>query len=480
MSMKINTLYYGDCLEVMKPWPDNSVDLIYLDPPFNSKVKYNVLFGAGTHKRKDDLAQMTAFSDIWEWDADAQARVRAIDNAIGHPAHAAISAFQILYPDGSGMLSYLSYMAERLAELRRLLKASGCVYLHCDPTASHYLKILMDVIFGTKNFRNEVVWSYRRWPAKQKNFQSMHDTILRYANGAVDLVWNQLYEPLAESTLQADGGKKIINVFDETGKRKRGVKTGEMSPGAPLRDVWNIGIISPTAKERLDYPTQKPLALLERIITASSNAGGIVLDPFCGCGTTIDAAHRLRRNWIGIDISSYAIEVVRRERMKDLDIPLMGMPRDLEVARHLAKRKPFEFEKWAITRIPGFAPNTVQRGDSGIDGRGLIHGLEKDKRLCIAQVKGGAPHIDALRAFSGVIQTGAAAFGVFITLAKWDTPAVKKCVAAAGARQVGAVRYNRLVMYSIEEYFRGEQPALSPLAHPRTGLPFQAELQASS
>ncbi|MGR3912964.1 MAG: site-specific DNA-methyltransferase, partial [Gammaproteobacteria bacterium] len=308
MNMKPNTLYYGDCLEVMRPWPDASVDLIYLDPPFNSKVQYNVLFGGGRHERKDDLAQMTAFSDIWEWDADAQARVRAIDNAIDHPAHAAISAFQTLYPHGSGMLSYLSYMAERLAELRRLLKASGCVYLHCDPTASHYLKILMDVIFGAKNFRNEVVWSYRRWPAKQKNFQKMHDTILRYANGAVNLVWNQPYEPLAESTLQADGGKKILNVFDETGKRKRGVKTGEMSPGAAMRDVWNIGIISPTAKERLDYPTQKPIALLERIIAASSNAGGIVLDPFCGCGTTIDAAHRLRRNWIGIDISSYAIE----------------------------------------------------------------------------------------------------------------------------------------------------------------------------
>ncbi|MGR3912965.1 MAG: DNA methyltransferase [Gammaproteobacteria bacterium] len=472
MNMKPNTLYYGDCLEVMRPWPDASVDLIYLDPPFNSKVQYNVLFGAGKHAGdRSDLAQMTAFSDIWEWDVDAEERVKAIENAIAHPAHAAICALRILYPHGSGMLSYLSYMAQRLPVLHRLLKPSGSIYLHCDPSASHYLKILMDGIFGANNFRNEIVWGYAKPRPAKKMFVRNHDIILFYAKSP-ETQFNPQRMPnlrgefvMRDPITRPDG-----SVWKPT---EKGVLAGSWWHDIPSFSTRM------TAHERLGYPTQKPIALLERIIAASSNAGGIVLDPFCGCGTTIDAAHRLRRNWIGIDISSYAIEVIRRERMKDLDIPLQGMPRDLEAARHLAQTKPFEFEKWAITRIPGFAPNTAQRGDSGIDGRALIYGLPKADALCIAQVKGGKPGIDALRAFAGVIDANSAALGVFITLTKWDTPEVKKCIAQAGTLQAGATKYNRLLMYSIDRHLRGETAPLPPLAHPRTGLPFQAELRAA-
>ena len=479
-AMQENTLYYGDCLEVMGGWNDHSVDLIYLDPPFNSKANYNVLFGSQRNGGdKNDLAQLTAFTDTWEWDEKAERRVDLIKGAIAHPAHRAICAFNEIYPDGSGMLSYLSYMAERLAEMPRLLKATGTVYLHCDPTASHYLKLLMDEIFGKKNYRNEIIWSYRRWPAKQENFQSMHDVLFRYSKDA-QVIWNQLYEPLAESTLKADGGKKILNVFDATGKRKRGEKTGEESPGAPMRDVWDIGIISPTAKERLGYPTQKPLALLKRIVMASSNEGDVVLDPFCGCGTTVEASHLLKRKWVGIDISTYALEVIRRERMKDLRINLEGVPKDLKGAIHFAQEKPFDFEKWAVTRIRGFAPNTVQRGDGGIDGRALIYGAKKDENLCIAQVKGGKPNIDSLRAFCGVIASDKVMVGVFITLKKWDTPAVKKCIAQAGTFQRGETEFNRLIMYTIDEYLRGTEPKLPPLAHPRTGRAFHEELTPES
>ncbi|MGR3984328.1 MAG: DNA methyltransferase, partial [Gammaproteobacteria bacterium] len=465
MNMKINTLYYGDCLEVMKPWPDKSVDLIYLDPPFNSKVHYNVLFGAGKHREvKNDLAQMTAFSDVWEWDIDAEQRVANIERAIAHPAHAAIAAFRILYPQGSGMLSYLSYMAERIAEMKRLLKPGGGIFLHCDPTAAHYLKILMDTVFGLRNFRNEIIWCYTGpGSPNMRQFNRKHDVIFWYSTGKK---WTFNADAVR---LRHAGGKPHAGGFgmdkeltEEYGKKGKVPETW-----------WQIAIAPRSKSEYLGYPTQKPRKLLERIIAAASNPGDLVFDPFCGCGTTIDAAHRLRRNWIGIDISSYAIEVIRRERMKNLDIPLQGMPRDLEAARHLAKRKPFEFEKWAITRIPGFAPNTAQRGDSGIDGRALIYGLPKADALCIAQVKGGKPGIDALRAFAGVIDANSAALGVFITLNDWDTQEVKKCIAQAGTLQAGATQYNRLVMYSIDRHLRGETAQLPPLAHPRTGLPFQ-------
>ncbi|MDA8007149.1 MAG: site-specific DNA-methyltransferase [Gammaproteobacteria bacterium] len=474
MNMKTNSLYYGDCLEVMKPWPDKSVDLIYLDPPFNSKVKYNVLFGAGKHEEKYDLAQMTAFSDVWEWDIDAEQRVANIERAIAHPAHPAISAFRMLYPQGSGLLSYLSYMAERIAEMRRLLKPSGSLFLHCDPTAGHYLKLLMDSVFGGASFRNEIIWCYTGpGSPNMRQFNRKHDSIFWYSAGKT---WtfnaDDVRVPYTDEkqTLRKRMGEK----FDDAEEIKKYRERGKIP-----ETWWQMRIAPRSKKEYLGYPTQKPLALLQRIIAAASNPGDIVLDPFCGCGTTIDASHRLRRDWIGIDISSYAIEVIRRERMKDLEIPLEGMPRDLEAARHLAQGKPFEFEKWAITRIPGFAPNTVQRGDSGIDGRALIYGLPKADALCIAQVKGGKPGIDALRAFAGVIDANSAAVGVFITLNEWDTPEVKKCIAGAGTLKVGAASYNRLVMYSIERHLRGDSAPLPPLAHPRTGLPFQAELRAS-
>ena len=472
MEMKKNTLYYGDCLEVMGEWADNSVDLIYLDPPFNSKANYNILFGTQRNGNdQDDLAQLTAFTDTWEWDEKAESRVCSIKSAVDNPAHHAISAFSEIYPDGSGMLSYLSYMAERIAEMHRLLKRTGSMYLHCDPTASHYLKIIMDEVFGNGNFRNEIIWHYTGGGRSKRYFSRKHDIIFFYGkSNSRTFNIDAIRVPYKESSGYAKGG-----ITSKSGKHYT-----PNPKGTPIDDVWDLPIINPMSAERLGYPTQKPLPLLKRIVMASSNEGDLVLDPFCGCGTTIEAAHSLKRDWIGIDISAYAIEVVRRERMKDMRINLAGMPKDLKGATHFAHEKPFDFEQWAVTRIPGFAPNKVQRGDGGIDGRALIYGAKKPDNLCIAQVKGGKPNIDSLRAFSGVIASGKAAVGIFITLEKWDTPSVRKCVTQAGTFKRGETEFSRLVMYALDDHFRGIDPKLPPLAHPHTGEAFQEEMMPAS
>ena len=307
MTKSVNKLFVGDNLDIMRGLNSGSVDLIYLDPPFNSKRIYSAPIGIGKADAKGKRKKVEArFNDIWTWNEDVDVRLLAYADD-----HAELFTYiqSVGKIHGAAMKAYLTFMAQRIIEMHRVLKDSGSLYLHCDPTASHYLKLILDYVFGKNNFRNEIVWNYRRWPAKQQNFQRMHDVIFRYS---VDeqVTWNQLYEPLAETTLKADGGKKILNVFDEEGVRKRGTKTGEESPGAPMRDVWDIGILSPTAKERTGYPTQKPLALLDRIIRASSNAGDMVMDPFCGCATTCVAAQNLGRNWIGIDVSEVAVNLV--------------------------------------------------------------------------------------------------------------------------------------------------------------------------
>ncbi len=472
--MKTNTLYAGDCLDRMSEWADACVDLIYLDPPFNSKVNYNILFGKGKDKsRKDDLAQMVAFEDTWQWDADAEERVHNISKAIDHPAHYAIKGFDVLFRGGSGMFAYLSYMAERLSEMRRILKPTGSIYLHCDPTASHYLKVIMDEVFGAHNFRNEIIWSYRTGGSSKKHFSRKHDIILFYGDRKKH-TFNLLKEKAYTKSETRKAG--IVNYGGGTAEffeDKYGVYNL-----VNMRDVWEISYVGSTHTERLGYPTQKPIKLLERIVTASSNENDVVLDPFCGCGTTIEAAHNLKRNWVGIDISYYAIEVIRRERMKDIaTINLQGVPTDINAAAYFSDKDPFEFEKWAVSRIHGFAPNTVQRGDGGIDGRALIWNGEKGRDLCIAQVKRGKPSVDALRAFYGKIATGEAAIGLFITLYKQNqTPTIKKLIAQSGYVEIGGKKFNRLVMWSIEELFHDIEPKLPHFAHPRTGAPLQEDL----
>lgn len=295
--------------------------------------------------------------------------------------------------------------------------------------------------------------------------------ILRYSKSGV-YTFHREYIPYGEH-YQKGGVRRFTS---HGGKRAREYR----AEGTPVRSWWpDIKPLLNLHNENTGYPTQKPLTLLKRIIKASSNENDVVLDPFCGCGTTIEAAHLLKRHWVGVDISYYAIQVIRRERMKDLAIVVEGEPTSLQAAVYFSDKDPFEYEKWAVTRIHGFAPNTVQRGDGGIDGRALIWNGEAGKDLCIAQVKRGRPSVDALRAFYGKVATGEAAIGLFITLYKQKpTPTSNALIASAGYLEVGGKKFNRLVMWSIEEFFEGNEPKIPHLAHPRTGAPLQEEVFA--
>ena len=283
-----STIWAGDNLAIMRGMNSGCVDLIYLDPPFNSNRNYEAPIGS--------KAAGAAFKDAWTLDdVDVHEHGELADRKPG--AYCVIEAARQAH--GKGMQSYLIFMAVRLLEMQRILKTTGSIYLHCDPTASHYLKLLMDGIFGQVSFKNEIIWSYRRWPSKSRNFQTMHDVILFYT-GAGEHTFNVSYEPPSQSYLKRFKGKTQV-LDPETRTRK--IVVDKPTKGLPMRDVWEISILAGSSKERLGYPTQKPLALLDRIIKAGSNPGDVVLDPFCGCATALVAADRLQRKWAGIDLS---------------------------------------------------------------------------------------------------------------------------------------------------------------------------------
>ena len=292
------TVWTADCLYVLRGMNSESVDLIYLDPPFNSNADYAAPIGS--------KAAGAAFRDTWSLsDVDAE-WVNLMESR--HPALYRTLLAAMTDSDKS----YLAYMAARILEMRRVLKPTGSIYLHCDPTMSHYLKLVMDAVFGRKGFQNEIVWSYKRWPSKQRRFQRMHDCLFWYTAGD-NWHWNQSYEAPSRSYLKRFGGKTQV-LDPETGTRK--LTVDEPTKGLPLRDVWNLSILAGSSKERTGYPTQKPLKLLERIISASSNPGDMVLDPFCGCATTCVAAESLDREWAGVDLSPKAVELVQH-RLSD-------------------------------------------------------------------------------------------------------------------------------------------------------------------
>ncbi|MCS1409492.1 MAG: DNA adenine methyltransferase YhdJ [Verrucomicrobia subdivision 3 bacterium] len=455
-----NALYYGDCLEVINGgadsadrWPDACVDLIYLDPPFNSKRNYNVFFDKQSDLLRSSRAQARAFEDTWYWDEEAKARVERLRRA-AHMPKETIEGLYLIHGNTDAM-SYLSYMAERLAALRRILKPTGSLYLHCDPTMSHSLKLLLDGVFGKDNFRNEIVWSYGLGGSSKRMFSKKHDILLFYSKGS-RWTFNKPLVPATSNMLK-----------------------GQMKGAA---SVWDIPTINNMAKERVGYPTQKPLALLERIIKASSNAGDIVLDPFCGCGTAVAAAQKLGRKWIGIDISSFAVEQVMARRLgrHDQEIKLLGIPEDYAACVKMTQSDPlsrFKFERWAINKIPGMVPNIKQTGDGGIDGEGyLLTEPVEHTRKVIAQVKSGNTTADQIRAFCHVIREQKAAAGVFITLKPIsDNRTLKKNKTELGTfRLKGASSdtYPRLQAWSMKEYFddrRRNLPNLPPLADPFTG-----------
>ena len=474
MAMKTETICYGDCLEHLKRWVrwNNGIfegkpalaDLIYLDPPWNSGRNYNHLFSAVESSDDDNSqsAQEIAFEDMWKWDArgDALKRVNRIINPnkekdyeyypdpeqSKHPAYNSILGLKHMIPK-TGMLAYCAYMAERLALLREMLKPTGSIYLHCDPHASHYLKMIMDDIFGPKCYRNEIVWFYTGPSNSKRYFPRKHDIILCYGKtDQKDLAKTQK-NPETKTKFNADavripyklgnaiGGKTSLSVREGRTIEDRQNRMNELveKGGKVIEDVWtDIGAGSHIPKKERKYPTQKPLKLLKRIIKASTSPGDVVLDPFCGCGTAVVAACQLFRKFVGIDISLHAsvhetIERLKNEaKMPEKEIRITGIPADHSSARRLAKDDPFEFERFAVQAChPALFPNVKQRGDKGIDGRGkLLHPIKENgqkKKLILAQVKAGKPTPDQVRAFGHVItHTEGAIAGVFITLEKED------------------------------------------------------------
>ncbi|MFM5996569.1 MAG: DNA-methyltransferase, partial [Dolichospermum sp.] len=367
----VNQLFYGDNLEVLrKHIKDETVDLCYIDPPFNSKRNYNQIYN---NVGKEDKAQTQAFIDTWTWDDQANQGLAEIqENYLGHFTSQSIdliSGFTKVLGKGS-LLSYLVSMTLRVAEIHRVLKPTGSFYLHCDPTASHYLKIIIDAIFCSQggDFKNEIIWHYSGWNARlNSSFSKRHDIILFYSKKSEQLFnsyaisWESEleYARLRKQKVHIDeNGKKYVLSDAGKGKRVKRYLEEAMEYGKPVDDVWNIDKINNSSKERLGYPTQKPESLLERIIQASSNEGDVILDAYCGCGTTVAVSQRLNRQWIGIDITYQSISLILK-RLEDSfgkgvleNITISGIPKDMKSAEALALKKDDrtrkEFEKWAV------------------------------------------------------------------------------------------------------------------------------------
>lgn len=496
----INTLYFGDNLEVLRRHvATESVDLIYLDPPFNSNRSYNVLF---EHKDGTSAAgQVKAFDDSWTWSIES-ARVYEELVARGGEVSRTLRALRSILGTND-LLAYLTMMSPRLVELHRALRSTGTLYLHCDPTASHYLKVLLDSVFGPEQFVNEIVW--RRYGAHNdqaqgtKHFGRVHDTILMYAKTSGLQQWNQMfgaYDPeyvaaqyrhddgdgrglYRTKPLTAPGGAAKGNPQYEWNGHTRFWRynqdrmheleadnrlhysgTGYVSQkhymaeakGAPIQDLWtDVKALTGSNAEREGYPTQKPRDLLERIISASSEPDDVVLDPFCGCGTTIDAAQKLGRRWIGIDITEVAVKVMvdRLNRVYgQLDYVLIGEPSTIDEATALASLDKHEFEEWVCRRIG--ATGAHRKGaDRGIDGEFVGVFDNGDSWRGIVSVKGGSVGVAQVRDLWGVIQREKAEFGVYVSLKK-PTPAMKREGADAGFTSEGVPR---LQVVTVDEIF---------------------------
>ncbi len=507
-----NALYYGDNLRVLRDSiACDSVDLIYLDPPFNSQANYNVLFRspAGTQSQ----AQIEAFEDTWHWGQEAEDGFDQVLRSGNTNAADLLRAMRSFLGEND-MMAYLAMMAVRLIELHRVLKPTGSLYLHCDPTASHYLKTLLDAIFGPKRFLNEIIWlranahnlKTRMWPRQ-------HDTLLLYARGET-FTLNAVYQPYGPEQLsryKPDETGRMCTGQDLTVSLVRRLRQFEWrgvkppphrswgasleqleawysegrillkKDGTPRMDglkvyldetkgkqvgtVWtDIERVRNTAIERLGYPTQKPVTLLERIITTSSNPGDVVLDPFCGCGTAVHAAQKLGRQWIGIDITHLAISLIER-RLKDafpgIEFEVHGTPKDLDGARDLALRDKYQFQWWALSLIDAQPYAGKKKGaDSGIDGLIYFKADAKTTGRVIVSVKGGENvGVTMVRDLKGVLEREKAPIGIFLTLNRPTRP-MEAEAAAAGFYENDFGRYPRLQIITVDDALKGARPRL--------------------
>ena len=478
----MKTLYYGDNLEILRnKIPDESVDLCYIDPPFNSKRSYFQIYN--NIGGKVDKAQAQAFVDTWTWDDRAiEGYTEITTNLNGRFTKQAIELINglemILGKDD--LLAYLVHMTLRVTEIFRVLKPSGSFYLHCDPTASHYLKLVLDAVFCSQSgdFVNEIIWSYRKWSVSGKSFSRNHDVILFYVKDFDKASFNVQYQPRAESTLKRFGNKTIVSGHDESGKRIPSVTLETESKGVKMSDVWDISIIAPVSKERMGYPTQKPEALLERIINASSNPGDVVLDAYCGCGTTVAVAERLNRQWIGIDITYHSIGLILK-RLVDAygeqilsEITVDGIPQDMAAARALANRDDDrvrkEFEKWAVLTYTNNRAviNEKKGADKGIDG--VVYfasGHGKTERMVI-QVKSGGANRGTIATLKGDMQREKAELALLITMDEPTKPMILEAKNAGAYEHALMGRsYDRIRIVTVREMIEQDARIDLPLSY---------------
>lgn len=535
---RVNRLWFGDNLEILQgSIADETVDLVYLDPPFNSSRSHNVIF----EKHPDDFeavaAQIRAFNDTWHWSpaTDYLYQRYALAEELPKPTAAALRALHGLLPEGDTM-AYLIHMAPRLVELHRVLKSTGSLYLHCDPTMSHYLKLLLDAVFGIGNFRNEIIWKRSSAHNSAKRYGAVHDVILFYTRSR-RYTWNRVPQPLS----QESADQWYNNVEPDTGRRfKRadltapGMRAGpsgeswrginptdkgrhwaipgfvaditaglptsealdaldtadrifwprqvdgipqvkrylEEATGVPAQDViTDIRPLHNVSDERIGYPTQKPVALLERIIEASSNRDDVVLDPFCGCGTTIEAAHQLGRNWIGIDIAYIAIDIIVK-RLRDkygsfVSYELSGSPQDIAGARALADRDKFEFQTWAVTQLDA-TPTEQRSRDKGVDGVASFYLDRKITGRVIISVKGGMNVKPGdVRDLGGTVEAQKAQMGIFLMLAE-PTAGIHDAARHAGTYTwpVNGQAYPKIQVLTVAQLIDGIRPVLPPQVQP--------------
>lgn len=513
---QLRRLYYGDNLDVLREHiASESVDLIYLDPPFNSNANYNILFKSPAGKAAD--SQIEAFEDTWHWNDKAEQAFHDVMISGNTDVAELLRAMRGFLKENN-MMAYLAMMAARLIELHRVLKPTGSLYLHCDPTASHYLKLLLDGVFGANNYRTEISW--RRQSAHndaaqgRQQFGNVRDIIYFYTKSS-EWTWNWLYTPYDEkyvksfyrhieegtgrrfrlSDITAPGGadpakrnphyeflgvtrywryskERMRELYEQgriiqsaPGRVPQYKRYLDEMPGVALQNDWgDIIPLHGSAQERLGYPTQKPLALLERIIQASSNEGDVVLDPFCGCGTAIDAAQKLNRQWIGIDVTHLSIGLIER-RMKDrygddLAYLVIGTPNDLASAQKLAADEPHQFQYWITQTVDGQPYQGGRKGaDRGIDGYLYFTGHDRKTEAAIISVKAGRNvGVAMVRDLKGVIEREKSPIGIFICAVN-PTREMEREAAAAGIYEAADGRtYPRLQIFTLAEYFQGLRP----------------------
>lgn len=514
-----NTLFYGDNLDILRQHvPDETVDLVYLDPPFNSNATYNVLFKSPTGEQSE--AQIEAFDDTWHWNVSAE---RAFDDVIqsGNSDAANVLIAMRSFLGENDMMAYLAMMAARLIELHRVLKSTGSLYLHCDPTASHYLKILMDSIFGADRFINEIIWkrygAHNNQGQGSKHYGRVSDTLLFYSKSK-NRTWNQLYTPQTDEYIEqrftythSDGRRYTDTPLTGPGGAEKGnpvyewnghtrawriskqtmqelhdadllhyTKTGyvrgklflDQGKGVPVQSLWtDIAPLAGRMPERLDYPTQKPVALLERILGASSNPGDVVLDPFCGCGTTIHAAQKMDRRWLGIDVTHLAVGLIQR-RLKDAfptaKYDVVGVPKDFGSAAALALSDKYEFQKWALAMVEAQPYKGGKKGaDGGVDGYIYFKPDGKLTEKAIVSIKGGAHVSDTMvKDLITTVDHEKAKMGIFVTLTPPTKPMIARAAAAGFYKPGGefaklsGADYPKIQILTVSDLFDGKRPKM--------------------